>query len=715
MSEIDARSTAPHQGSLDGRIYWDKAEGSLKVDTKVIAITPSSESGEEPDIQSVMDSLAREGGGVITLRNGTYTLTSDLVLSSNITLQGEAFGGVQLVFAGPYSIKADGTSIYNTGTISVSFGSPIVTGSGTTWSGNLTTGHTVIIAGLPYGIASVDSDTQITLEGVYNGQDQSGISYKSAVFKENIVLSNLVVISQASGVALNYALLPQLSGLIIPEPSLYGVAMENCAQLDLSQIVITNAGISGVSITDTDLITLRNVLSADSVSHGFILDNCTGVLFTSSPSVANGGDGFNVTDGNDIGWLFCQANANASNGISLAGATAQIVINSTDCSGNQGDGIKLAGTVSVATIISSIAAGNAAYGVNISGAGVYGTLVSSSQLLGNATAPIQDLGTATVLSSNQPYSAGTYLGNVVEDVTPQLGGDLDAQDNDITNVNQLFIDYLGGNTDANVNLDINATMLGTMTLAGAPTVDLHASTKKYVDDSVAAAGGYTDELAQDAVGTILADTATINMTYTDATPEIKGDVILDTDGTLAANSDTKIASQKAVKTYADTKQTLDSDLTTIAGLTATTDNFMQSKSSAWASRTPAQAAVDLLPYIYPVGCIYFSTNSTNPATSLGFGTWTAFGTGRVPVGFDEGAAEFNVDEETGGAKTHTLTIAELAFHSHGVGLVTIQDTGSGTVVHTEAGSTGTTDGEGGGGAHNNLQPYITVRMWKRTA
>ncbi len=67
----------------------------------------------------------------------------------------------------------------------------------------------------------------------------------------------------------------------------------------------------------------------------------------------------------------------------------------------------------------------------------------------------------------------------------------------------------------------------------------------------------------------------------------------DTDGTLAANSDAKVATQKATKTYADTKQPLDSDLTTIAGLTATTDNFMQSKSSAWASRTVAQVSADL--------------------------------------------------------------------------------------------------------------------------
>ncbi len=54
----------------------------------------------------------------------------------------------------------------------------------------------------------------------------------------------------------------------------------------------------------------------------------------------------------------------------------------------------------------------------------------------------------------------------------------------------------------------------------------------------------------------------------------------------------------ATKNYVDdqvaTRQSSDSDLTTIAGLTATTDNFIQAKSSAWASRTPTQVAADLV-------------------------------------------------------------------------------------------------------------------------
>lgn len=191
-------------------------------------------------------------------------------------------------------------------------------------------------------------------------------------------------------------------------------------------------------------------------------------------------------------------------------------------------------------------------------------------------------------------------------------------------------------------------------------------------------------------------------------------------------------SQNAVFDALANKQPLDADLTTVAGLTATSDNFIQSKSSAWASRTPAQVAADLAVEIgkllHPVGCIYTSVNSTNPATSLGFGTWTAFGAGRVPVGYDSGQTEFDTDEETGGAKTVTLTSTEMPAHTHngpatGDGnMVGGGSGGSGASIRIGDGSMGyrvysspTTGSTGGGGAHNNLQPYIVVRMWKRTA
>lgn len=123
----------------------------------------------------------------------------------------------------------------------------------------------------------------------------------------------------------------------------------------------------------------------------------------------------------------------------------------------------------------------------------------------------------------------------------------------------------------------------------------------------------------------------------------------------------------------------------------------------------------LLNKIWPVGSIYISVSSTNPGTSMGFGTWIAFATGRTLVGIDAGQTEFDTVEETGGAKTHTLTIPEMPAHTHDtqVSGAVNADFGSG---RTEVGSgLRTSSSTGGGGAHNNLQPYIVTYMWKRTA
>ena len=106
------------------------------------------------------------------------------------------------------------------------------------------------------------------------------------------------------------------------------------------------------------------------------------------------------------------------------------------------------------------------------------------------------------------------------------------------------------------------------------------------------------------------------------------------------------------------------------------------------------------------------------------------GSCRVPVGFSSGETEFNASEKTGGAKTHTLTEAEMPAHTHNF-------TYNGSVygswpllssVGSPHASVGFGAGaafsptrpvgigqNGGGGAHNNLQPYITCYMFKRTA
>ena len=175
------------------------------------------------------------------------------------------------------------------------------------------------------------------------------------------------------------------------------------------------------------------------------------------------------------------------------------------------------------------------------------------------------------------------------------------------------------------------------------------------------------------------------------------------------------AIQTSVNSKADTNSPALTGTPT-ATTAATSTNTTQIATTAFVQQEiNAIPAVDLST-VYPVGSIYMNaTNSTNPATLIGFGTWVAFGAGRVPVGIDSGDTAFDTAEETGGSKTHTLTVDELPAHTHSVPNSGSQNNSfdSGTTVGNDV--TGTSGSTGGGQAHNNLQPYIVVYMWKRTA
>lgn len=158
---------------------------------------------------------------------------------------------------------------------------------------------------------------------------------------------------------------------------------------------------------------------------------------------------------------------------------------------------------------------------------------------------------------------------------------------------------------------------------------------------------------------------------------------------------------------------------------ATVTGIVNADIGAAADIAGSKLASDALAAAYPVGSIYMNaTDATDPATLLGFGTWVAFGAGKVPVGIDSGDTDFDTAEETGGAKTHTLSEGELPSHTHSVQMQAQVNRGSGSgspnnnVARNDSGgfsaspiNTGTT---GSGSAHNNLQPYIVVYMWKRT-
>ena len=136
---------------------------------------------------------------------------------------------------------------------------------------------------------------------------------------------------------------------------------------------------------------------------------------------------------------------------------------------------------------------------------------------------------------------------------------------------------------------------------------------------------------------------------------------------------------------------------------------------------------------YPVGSIYISTSGTNPSTIYG-GTWERYGQGKTLVGLNESETEFSTVNKIGGEKTHTLTINEMPSHNHDFRYSTDNAV---TFYNAGVGKDGTYTGDnflgfsnsvslfasyvvvlsntGSSQPHNNLQPYITVYMWKRVS
>lgn len=159
-----------------------------------------------------------------------------------------------------------------------------------------------------------------------------------------------------------------------------------------------------------------------------------------------------------------------------------------------------------------------------------------------------------------------------------------------------------------------------------------------------------------------------------------------------------------------------------------------SSTTAGAATALAAAFGNLL---FPIGSIYTNTsNGTNPATLLGFGTWSLFSQGRVLVGHDGGVFPAG---STGGTYTAALpshthsfsgtTGGQSADHSHvyqyggnawnqgpyGSASHNGTTSTSGTSNDHNHNFSGTTNAQGVDPTYQNLQPYIVVYMWQRTA
>lgn len=306
-------------------------------------------------------------------------------------------------------------------------------------------------------------------------------------------------------------------------------------------------------------------------------------------------------------------------------------------------------------LLASVRGTNSSSGMGLEGQSVSGIGISGVSTSGAAISAQSNTGLGLDLSivptsTNSVATVGRFIRQTSGTSANGIGGSLDGWlENSSANsvlaakLQWRFTDITNGSEDTEIDL------VGMVN--GTPTV--------FSTFTSGGGGGLTQEQVEDVVGALFAtDNGDGDFTYNDGTPDIafvlKALSVTDAKiNDVAWGKVTGTPTTLAGYGIADA-QPLDADLTTIAGLTATTDNFMQAKAGAWASRTIAQVKTDL-------GLT--GTNSGDQTITL-TGDVTGSGTGSFAATIATGVivdADVNASAAIGATKIADGTVTSAEF------------------------------------------------------
>lgn len=327
--------------------------------------------GANEQFAKLSDAIAA-GCTSIYMKNGTYVETSDIVLpnTGGIAIRGETPGGVTIVLVGSARVVLDGCggTQESTGTVSVTNGSATVTGSGTTFT-NLQPEWWIKVQGIYLHIASIESDTSLTLKAPYQGRSLAGQDFIAHKMCAGMILENLMLYKPTAGTGVCLYMRSVNHGVIRDclvsgkTTSSHGIHMLSCTESFILSTVVQRCGGNGVFVEKSSMAQVSACGFKQNLGDGIefndsqncvvdqtisvmndidgihIANNTSAITVTDSIIRLNNGVGVNTEAGTSACVMdSCVVEQNGSHGIDFNGDDN--VVSACLCLANGGDGIQ---------------------------------------------------------------------------------------------------------------------------------------------------------------------------------------------------------------------------------------------------------------------------------------------------------------------------------------------------------------------------------------
>lgn len=347
------------------------------------------------NIQENLDTISAAGGGVLYLQAGTYTLTSNILIPSGVTLRGVSRDSVIINCGGSYSVQMAGTDVYDTGTVALNTGDTTVVGTGTTWTSAMV-GRYIFLDGSWYEITAFTDTTHITID-TYQGANLSGSDYSLANINVNSAITKLTIVD-AGGAALyvTNAIEPVVDDLAIYN-SVIGLSAEFVQFIKLNVSAVgneSNVDFNYVYGFKIDFCEFDEATVGDGLS---LTNSGDGTLFDSEFN-NNDDNGIRCTNVRDVTFISFNTNGNGAKGIEFVSGNSNCTLISIVSANNISDGVKLTATTDNITMSGSLR-DNGGYGINIAAASCDNNILNGINASGNSSGSILDSGTGTLKST----------------------------------------------------------------------------------------------------------------------------------------------------------------------------------------------------------------------------------------------------------------------------------------------------------------------------